>query len=106
MRYKERSIIRDLVYQRVKELFNLAILSIRNNNIEFARKYCKLIKKLSMRSRVRLPRKVKRMICKQCFIPLVPGLTCRVRIRSEGKNSRIVITCLLCGWVHRYRIKR
>jgi len=102
---KKIALARDIALQRMQILFDNAVRSVRNGNIRFARRYCILIKKISMRNKVKIPRRIKRAICKNCFIPLIPGVTCRVRIKSEGKNSRIVVTCLVCGWIHRYRFK-
>ncbi|MEM2221435.1 MAG: hypothetical protein QXU34_06695 [Ignisphaera sp.] len=45
-------------------------------------------------------------MCKNCSIIMVPGFNARVRSRREGKTLRVVTTCLVCGWIHRYEFIR
>jgi len=83
-------------------LFRLGIEAAKRGEYELVKRYGKLIKLLAMRNRVRVPRGIRRWICKNCNAIMVPGLTARVRTRREGKTLRIVTTCLVCGWIHRY----
>lgn len=86
-------------------LYSLAIKMVKKGDVKLARRYIEIILSISQRTRIRPPRNIKRGYCRQCHIPLIPGLTSRVRIQSEGKGSRVVVTCLLCGWRRRYMIK-
>jgi ribonuclease P protein subunit RPR2 len=70
----------------------------RSGEMRFARRYLKLARKIGMRYTVRIPVHLKRMTCKNCMGPLLPGLTSRSRIRSGRK----IVTCLECGHVSRY----
>ncbi len=72
-----------------------------------SKRYVELARKISMRTKIRIPREEKRYLCKGCGIALIPGLNARVRL--SPKNIRVVITCLSCGTVKRYpfvRLKR
>ncbi len=88
-------------------LFRLGVEAAKRSEYELAKRYGELIKLLAMRTRTRIPRGIKRWICKNCNAIMVPGYTARVRTRREGKTLRIVTTCLVCGWIHRYEfVKR
>ena len=97
--------LKDLAIQRMKLLYSMAVDMVRKGDFELARRYVDIIVAISLRTRVRPPKNIRRGYCRNCHIPLVPGLTARVRIQSEGKGSRVVVTCLLCGWKRRYMIK-
>ncbi|RLG84600.1 MAG: ribonuclease P [Thermoprotei archaeon] len=86
-------------------LYKQALSRLRKGEKDLARRYIEIIIDISRRTRVKPPRYIKRGFCKKCHIPLIPGLTARVRIQSEGKGSRVVVTCLECGWIKRYMIK-
>ena len=96
---------KDLVQQRMQLIYNQAVNDVRKGELEHARMLTQLIKKLSTRNRVKIPVTIKRGICKNCGAPLIPGLTSRVRIIRDGRTSRIVVTCKVCGWIHRYPFK-
>ncbi len=102
---KKRRIIRDIAIQRIKLLYRYAIYEIRKGNVQLARRYVYIAKRIAAKARVKLPKSIKRSICKNCLVPLVPGVTSRIRLRSEGRGSRVVVTCLVCGWIHRYPYK-
>jgi ribonuclease P protein subunit RPR2 len=64
---------------------------------ELARRYVSLARKIGMRYNVRLLKKDKILICKNCNSLLVPGVNSRVRTHA----SRVIITCLDCSHVRR-----
>lgn len=107
-RHKKRSrrILSDLVLQRMSILYDMALERARSGDYEQASRLGSLIKELSLRTRVRMPKRLKRGLCKNCNLPLIPGITSRVRLRSQGGFSYRVLTCLRCGWMHRYPYKR
>ncbi len=95
----------DLARQRIGILFGLSLDAVRRGEYEYARMLVGLIARISRANRARLPRRLKRRICKNCNIPLVPGVTARYRLRRDGARSWLVVRCLLCGWIHRYPYK-
>ncbi len=100
-------ILRDLAIQRMRILFRLGVEAVRQGEFDLAKRYGELIRAISMKSRVRIPRSIKRWICKNCHVIMVPGINARIRTRREGKTLRVVTTCLVCGWIHRYEfVKR
>ena len=106
MRTRSSRILRDLVVQRIKILYDEAENAVRRGEKHYAKTLTNLIRRLSQRNRVRIPRRIKRGICKKCGIPLIPGLTARVRLRRQGKTTYIVVTCLECGWIHRRAVDK
>ena len=98
----EETVLRDLAIQRMKWLFRLGVEAARENRIDLARRYGELIRLISQRTRIKIPKRIKRWICKNCNSIMVPGITARIRIRRDGAALRVVTTCLACGYIHRY----
>jgi len=97
--------LRDLALQRSYLLYNMALERARRGDYELARRYIEIMLKIASKANLKLPRRIKRSICRRCYVPLIPGVTLSVRIRSEGRGSRVVYKCLLCGWIRRFLIK-
>jgi ribonuclease P protein subunit RPR2 len=93
--------IREIARERIIRLFELA-----RAYPPKSRRYLQLAKRIEMRHRVRIPRDLKRSMCKGCSILLIPGRNARVRI--QRRRGYITTTCLECGRVMRYpyRLKR
>lgn len=103
---KNKVEVKDLAKQRIRWLYRMAYDEVRKGNYGRARRYAELIIRVAEKGRIRVPRSIKRSICRKCKVILVPGITARIRIRSEGsKGSHVTVTCTLCGWMKRYYIK-
>ncbi len=102
---RARRIRTDLARQRIRILFRLSLDAARRGEYEYAKSLVDLIVRMSRANRARLPRRLKRSICKNCNIPLIPGVTARYRLRRDGARSWLVVRCALCGWIHRYPYK-
>jgi ribonuclease P protein subunit RPR2 len=105
-RKKLEALVRSVALERMKVLFMLGVEAVRCGNIESARRYGDLIYRIAMRVRVKIPRNIKRWICKKCRVIIVPGINAKVRTRRDGKTLRVVTRCLTCGWIHRYEFVR
>ncbi|MEM0497498.1 MAG: ribonuclease P Rpr2/Rpp21/SNM1 subunit [Acidilobaceae archaeon] len=100
---KRKKIYIDIVRQRYNIIFNLALAEARKGNYERARMLCNYMKAMATRTRVRIPRELKRSICKNCNLPLIPGVTATIRFRSQSRRfSYRVIKCKACSYIHRY----
>ncbi len=97
--------VRDLVIQRSRILYRLALDYARRGDVEQARRLGERIIRLSLATRTRLPRSIRRGLCRRCHAPLIPGVTARVRLRRDGRSAYISVACLNCGWITRYRYK-
>jgi len=96
-----RRLIKDLAIQRAMILYNTSVMMFKLGLIDVARKEIELGLRLLRKARARKPLLYRRYVCKNCLIPLIPGLNARVRIRNNRKQVIITLTCLQCGWVMR-----
>src|SRR5260370_8809244 len=94
-----RSVVNEIAGERIDILLSEARKSL-DHDTKLSRRYTELAWKISMRTKVKIPREQKRYICKSCGLPLIPGKNARVRILTH--NSRIVVTCLTCGALLKY----
>ncbi|MDI9608848.1 MAG: ribonuclease P [Candidatus Verstraetearchaeota archaeon] len=99
-----RTHVRDLARQRIERLFSLANQAVKSDP-RLANRYVSIALKISMRTRVRIPRELKRTVCRKCKAFLYPGITSRVRVRTR-RSPHVSVTCLNCGTVRRYLLKR
>ncbi|MCS7386895.1 MAG: ribonuclease P [archaeon GB-1867-005] len=97
-------LIKDVALQRIIRLFELAE-DVFLSNPKLADRYVELARRISMRCKVRIPRKWRKRFCHFCGAFLWPGINCRVRLRSN-RMPHIVITCLKCGRQMRFPIRR
>ncbi len=96
-RKKSKAIARKIALERIEYMFKLAGEEICRDPERSAR-YVLLARRIGMRNRVSIPSHLKRSLCKSCSSLLVPGRSCRVRL----KEGCIIITCLGCGQIKRY----
>ncbi len=94
-----RSAVNTIASERIQILLLQAVQNVERDP-RLSRRYTALAKKISMRTKVRIPAADKRYVCKGCGLPLIPGKSARVRVLPG--NPRIVITCLACGQFRRY----
>lgn len=78
---------------RIARLYGLSFSMARSGDLDLARRYTSLARKIGMRYTVRIPTDLKRMTCRNCMLPLLPGRTSRVRVRP----GKVTVTCLECG---------
>ncbi len=93
-----RRLVVDIGLQRVRLLYSYAVEAVRKGDYNHARYLISVALSILRRLRLRKPLLIRRGICKNCLIPLVPGLTSTVRIR----RNRVIVTCRLCGYIRRY----
>ncbi len=96
---RSRWLKKDIARQRIDILFR-NVLDTARYDPALAEKQAMLIKRISMRYRIRLPYEIRQLFCKRCKRLMIPGVTSRVRIgRSSIRAVRI--TCLHCNHVYR-----
>jgi ribonuclease P protein subunit RPR2 len=69
---------------------------------KLSRRYVSLARKISSRTKVRIPKESKMYLCKGCGLALVPGHNATIRLHAH--TTGIVITCESCGAVKRYPV--
>jgi ribonuclease P protein subunit RPR2 len=99
-RGKKRPLVREAARIRIRTLYDISVASAMDGEIQRARYYLELARRIGMRYTVRIPSELKRITCKRCLAPLIPGRTARYR---TGKGFQ-VITCLECGRIKRYSL--
>lgn len=82
-----------IALKRMDILFREAEISVRSSDMEAAKSYVALARRIGMRYNARIPREWKLRFCKNCGSFLVPTVNCTVRVG----RGRIVRTCGSCG---------
>lgn len=100
-----KDFVRDIGYQGIRVLFNEAVRLVKMNRVEEARELIRDAEELRKRVKLRKPYVLRRMVCKNCKIPLIPGVTAIYRTRRDGRVTRLVVTCTMCGYKHRYVLR-
>ena len=89
-----------IALKRIEFLFNLAKENFKADS-GVSDKYVKTARRISMKYKVKVPLKLKKSFCKNCYRYLVPGVNCRTRIHK----SRITVYCTGCRHFMRQPIK-
>lgn len=92
--------MREIARERIEILLGLAKKAFPDDRL-LSKRYVELARLIGMKAGVRLSKEQRMSICKGCGTLLVPGVNCRVRIRSE-LGTTVLITCLECGAKKRY----
>jgi ribonuclease P protein subunit RPR2 len=100
-RKQQKNLIQNIAAQRMWRLFELAKREYEKHP-DRSERYVQLIRNISMRNRMSIPREIKRSICKHCYAFLVPGSSALYRL----KEGYIVISCQHCGNKMRFPYKR
>ncbi len=100
-----KDVVRDIGYQGIRILFNEAVRLTRAGRVEEARNLIRDAEELRKRVKLRKPFMLRRMVCKNCGAPLIPGLTATYRLRRDGSVTRLVVTCTICGYKRRFVLR-
>jgi ribonuclease P protein subunit RPR2 len=92
MRKKQKDWAKDMAFQRIQRLFELADQGFETHP-ERSNRYVSLARRIGMRYRVRIPQELKEKMCKHCHAYLVQGITARTRLQG----THMTTTCLVCG---------
>ncbi len=85
----------------IPKLFEKARLAYKKGNKKLYKTYSKKIKYLYMKYKIKLPKILKRQICKHCDSVFLYGKNCRVRTREH----KLIIYCLECKRFTRIPLK-
>ena len=98
---KTRAAVASVATERFQILLDQA-KSMALTDEKLSRRYVSLARKISSRTKVRIPRASKMYLCKGCGLALVPGHNAKIRLHAH--TTGIVISCLSCGAVKRYPV--
>lgn len=104
--YRKSSRAKLIALENMSTLYNLGLDATRKNDVVLSRRYGDLIYVISMRMRTRIPQVIKRWICKNCRVIMIPGVNAVIRTRRKGRSLRVITRCLVCGYIHRYEFLR
>ena len=91
---KTREAVASVARERIEILIDQAKEMARKNE-DLSRRYVDLARRISKRTKTRIPSDVKRYLCKGCGLALVPGHNAKVRLHARRSvrrypvNSRI-----------------
>ena len=86
---------KDIAKERMDILLNLSFREASEGNTERSRRYVHIARRIGMKTKISMPREIR--YCKNCSVTLVPGRTCRVRL----KGHKITTRCLECDSARR-----
>ncbi len=92
-----------LARARIKLLWKQAS-EIAKTDPEGARQRLQVASRVAQRVRIKVPQGIKRKMCRRCGSVLIPGESCRVRMRSN-RSKHLTVTCKACGNITRYYVK-
>lgn len=84
----------NLLFKKAGEIFK--------EDHSLSNRYVEIARKIAMKAQISIPSNFKKKFCKKCFVYLVPGENCRVRI----KNKKLVYYCLTCKNYMRFPYKK
>jgi len=87
--------VHEIGAERIDKLLTMSEEAARNGRQDRARRYIDIAMGVSGKTRVRMPKE--RRFCKNCHLPMVPGVNCTVRL----SNHKVCIRCDACGEVRR-----
>jgi len=103
---RKKDIAKDIALERCAILYRLATKEVKEGHPDRARKYVELGIRLLQKYRLRKPVYYRRWVCKRCHIPLIPGVTASVRVRSTRTHVIVVKKCSACGWISRTPLRK
>ena len=87
--------VREIGAERIDKLLNMSEQAVRDGRDDRARRYVELSRDISGKTRVKMPKG--RRYCKNCHLPMMPGINCTVRLN----NHKVCMRCDVCGEVRR-----
>ncbi|MGI6008592.1 MAG: ribonuclease P protein component 4 [Methanomethylophilus sp.] len=94
-KHPTRSTVRNIAEGRTARLAALAEEAVREGREDRAVRYVEIAKAVCAKSQTHMPEGF--VYCKECLLPLVPGVNCTVRLTGH----KVVSSCPRCGTVRR-----
>ena len=88
-----------IAQERIEILFSLAEKEF-TAYPERAQRHIAMAKKIALRFNVRIPRELRRKMCKKCHSFLKPGTNATVR--TARTKQAVIVRCGVCGHVMRF----
>jgi len=88
---KKTKKMKNIALERINTLFKEAQKAAKTDS-KLANRYVHLARKISMKSKKRIPAELKRRFCKHCYAYFIPGKNYRIRTQ----RGKVVYYCLEC----------
>jgi len=85
-----------IALERIYRLFELAQKMNENKNNKYVKKYITLAKKISEKCRVSIPKDLKKMFCKKCFL---------MNITQIKEKPFLIVKCNNCKYEKKYALE-
>ncbi len=96
MAKSNKGMLKEIASERIGILYGIARNEfVGNGDARLATRHVKLMRKISMHYKVKLPKAIKYGVCKKCNYVLVQGKNCTVRV--VGKKKVSITTCTNCN---------
>lgn len=99
-----KSKVASIALSRIRRLFSLAVEMLETRP-DLSQRYVEIARKIAMRTRTRLPKEYRLLVCRHCKKFIFPGVSSRVRLQPR-REPHLVITCLYCGKCMRIPLRR
>lgn len=76
----------------IPKLLEKSKKAYKKGNKKLSKTYSKKIRYLYMKHKLKLPKSIKRQLCKHCYTVLIPSINSRIRT----KDKKLIIYCLDC----------
>ncbi|MHA1651833.1 MAG: ribonuclease P protein component 4 [Candidatus Helarchaeota archaeon] len=97
---KRKKFIKKIASEQIELLFQQAKQIFKDDPAK-SQRYVDIARAISKKCKVRIPRAHKFQICRHCKSYLVPGVNCRIRLRSN-RGRHVTLTCFNCKRHTRY----
>ena len=101
MKLLPKALQKVIALERIKNMFRLAQKSFKKYP-ERANRYIHIARKIAMKTKTKIPSKLKRKYCKHCYKFLQPGVNCRIRT----KEDKIIYYCYHCKKYMRFPLNK
>jgi len=85
--------LRELIYERIDILLNLAAAALRHGEEKYAKRYVYLARRLSARYNCRMRKEDRARFCKSCGMPSIVGMNAKVRLRKRTRAAEYLCSC-------------
>ncbi|MGD0728498.1 MAG: RNAase P [Candidatus Micrarchaeaceae archaeon] len=92
MAIKKNATVKRIANERIIILYNLAK---EETDPKLSKRYVKILKQIGRHYKIKLPKQIKRALCKKCNSVLIPGKSMTVRLASSKRY--LVYKCTECG---------
>ena len=100
MKKKVEDSKKEIAQERIEILFEEARKQALKGRMKLCNKYVFVARKISGKSKAKIPTELRRKFCHKCYHYLYPGINCSVR--TNKRTKAVEWTCADCKHINRY----